>query len=80
MKLWLVLYVGSQIGGTWGPLPYGVEECRDRAKVYQAILVEARTNPAKVAKLKAEGRWDDIQKTFLKCERNDIRPKITLIR
>jgi hypothetical protein len=45
-----------------------------------ASVVEARTNPAKVAKLKEDGRFDDFQKMFFKCERNSIRPQITLIR
>lgn len=32
IKLFIVLYVSGQVGGTWGPLPYGIEECEDRAE------------------------------------------------
>lgn len=31
MKLFMVIYFAGQIGGTVGPLPYGIEECRTRA-------------------------------------------------
>lgn len=31
MKLYMVIYFAGVIGGTVGPLPYGIEECQDRA-------------------------------------------------
>ena len=31
MKLYMILYAGSVIGGTWGPLPYDMDECLTRA-------------------------------------------------
>ena len=31
MKLWFVVYIGSQIGGSVGPLPYDMDECLRRA-------------------------------------------------
>jgi hypothetical protein len=80
LKLWLVLYVGTSIGGTWGPLPYDMDKCEDNAKIMMASVAEVRTNPAKIAKLKEEGRFQDFEKMFFKCERNSVRPKITFVR
>lgn len=79
MKLWLILYVGTQIGGTWGPLPYGMDECQERAKIMMVDVVEAKTNPAKIAKMKEESRFEDFEKIFFKCEQNSVRPKITFV-
>lgn len=31
MKLYLILYVANQIGGTWGPSPYDMAESQSRA-------------------------------------------------
>jgi hypothetical protein len=31
MDLWLLLVAFGNIGGTWGPLPYGMDECQSRA-------------------------------------------------
>lgn len=31
MKLFMVLYIAGPIGGTIGPLPYGMVECQQRA-------------------------------------------------
>lgn len=28
--LWLVLYHAGEVGGVWGPLPYGMDECAQR--------------------------------------------------
>jgi len=36
--LYLVLVAEGVIGGTWGPLPYGVEECETRRAEFQAQL------------------------------------------
>lgn len=31
MKLWLLLLITGNVGATWGPLPYDLAECRERA-------------------------------------------------
>lgn len=36
MKLWFVIYIGSQIGGSAGPLPYDMTECLRRAEAKNA--------------------------------------------
>lgn len=44
MKLFMVLVATGHIGGTWGPLPYGIDECQQRQAEFQAALnAEAAT-------------------------------------
>lgn len=31
MMLWIMVYVAGTLGGTIGPLPYGMDECQHRA-------------------------------------------------
>lgn len=31
MKLFMVIYFAGQVAGSVGPLPYGIEECRQRS-------------------------------------------------
>jgi hypothetical protein len=31
MKLWLLLVAFGQVGGTWGPLPYDMDQCQRHA-------------------------------------------------
>jgi hypothetical protein len=31
MKLWFILFHLGKIGGVWGPLPYDMAECQQRA-------------------------------------------------
>lgn len=38
MKLFIVIYFGSLIGGSVGPLPYGMEECADRVAQKHATM------------------------------------------
>jgi NTP pyrophosphatase (non-canonical NTP hydrolase) len=40
-KLFMVLSVAGHVGGTWGPLPYGLSECLNRAQEEMAELAEA---------------------------------------
>ena len=40
MKIWFVLYAGSQIGGVWGPLPYTSQECQVRAEERNASIAQ----------------------------------------
>jgi hypothetical protein len=43
MKLFLIIYAGTQIGGIAGPLPYGMDECEKRRDVFRAAQSEAVT-------------------------------------
>lgn len=76
MKLWLVLYVGQQIGGTWGPLPYDMKECQARAADRQATIqkwIDTRVgdNGAVVTDDQAEF----LKKWRMECQEHPTRPK-----
>lgn len=64
MKLFMVIYIVGQIGGTVGPLPYGMEECQRRAaEMWLDGKPDVRT---------PEGfTRDDVA---FKCEFHDQRP------
>lgn len=34
MKLFIVIYIAGHMGGSIGPVPYGMEECKDRAEAF----------------------------------------------
>ncbi|MBC2806635.1 hypothetical protein C3Y94_026135 [Rhizobium ruizarguesonis] len=74
MKLWMVLYVGTHIGGTWGPLPYGLAECQTRAKAQNVQLEQSKKDPATIEKLKAAGR--SIENWKFACEASAFRPQL----
>lgn len=78
MKLWLIVYVGTEIGGSWGPLPYGIEECRDRATLMnsetQAI---AETGKNSVGEVIPSKNVDQIKTLRFECEFRQSRPEIT---
>lgn len=38
LKLFMVLVASGQIGGTWGPLPYDMDECLIRREEFQERL------------------------------------------
>lgn len=77
MKLWLVLYAGAKIVGTWGPLPYGMDECRSRADDRRQDineLIQAGVN-SKGEKIPEE--TIAMMETFrIGCEYHAYRPKL----
>ncbi|MFD1330234.1 hypothetical protein [Mycoplana ramosa] len=76
MKLWLILYVGQQIGGTWGPLPYGLNECERRAAEGNAISEQARGRPELIGKMKRNGISAPLQDWKFVCEFRSERPAL----
>lgn len=42
MKLFMIIYLGANLAGSIGPLPYGIEECRLRI---QQKLREIASDP-----------------------------------
>lgn len=60
MKLFMILYVANGIGGTWGPLPYDMDECLARA-------VEGN---AKVKSHEHTKLWE------FSCELRAVRPQL----
>lgn len=66
MNLFLVIYIAGLVGGTVGPLPYGVEECRGRAADLWSELKPGVLTPEGFTR-------DDVA---FKCEFHDQRPSI----
>lgn len=60
--LFIVIYIGSLIGGTVGPLPYGKRECARRV-----VELTRDSDPAELASKNIK---------FV-CERHDVRPEIS---
>lgn len=78
MKLWLILYAGSQIGGSWGPLPYGVDECRERAaEMNTETRAIGETGKNSHGEILPEKNVMQIRTFRFVCEFRDIRPKNT---
>jgi hypothetical protein len=64
VKLFMVIYIVGKIGGTVGPLPYGIDECEIRAADMLAGLDKTVVTP--------EGhRASDVE---FKCEWHAQRP------
>jgi len=75
LKLWLILYVGIQIGGVWGPLPYEIDECKTRAATLATRVERIQQNPEIIAKMKAEGLdTDKLKQWRFECKHQDFRP------
>lgn len=70
MKTWMLLVVSSSIGGTWGPLPYDMDECLRRADDENAVM---RGNMA--ARGPGELKLSPAN-TFLVCLRAPVRPTL----
>lgn len=81
MKLFLVLYVGTHIGGYWGPLPYEMSECHRRMAEFQADIDKAaqtgRSTNGKNEVIPAED-LERLKKTKLACELRREKPVLTL--
>jgi len=64
MNLYIVIYIAGLIGGTVGPLPYGLKECQQRA-----VETLAEVDPNVVT---PQGyRGSDVK---MVCEWHDVRP------
>ena len=64
-SLFLILYVSGKIGGVWGPLPYGMEECRDTADALMEEIGE-----------KAAEKAVDVADWKFACEYRTKAPKL----
>lgn len=79
MKLWLVVYVGTQVGGSWGPLPYDQAECLVRANemnLETRTIAETGINSEGV-QIPQENR-DQLATFRFVCEHRRERPIITV--
>jgi hypothetical protein len=63
-KLYLIVTLAGELAMSVGPLPYGPDECRERA---QEKLEEINSDPAKRA-------IAEQQNIRIVCEYHDIRP------
>lgn len=64
MNLFFVIYVAGVLGGTVGPLPYGMEECQRRAAEMWSGFKPGVLTPEGLTR-------DDV---VFKCEFHDQRP------
>jgi hypothetical protein len=77
-KLFLIIYAGSQIGGSAGPLPYGMDECerrRDQFRTSQAEVLETGFSKEQNRKLTPE-ELEGIKAMRFECEYREIRPAL----
>ena len=78
MKLFLIIYAGSQIGGFAGPLPYGMDECVKRRDVYraaQAEVVETGFSKQMNRKL-TEAEMKNVRAMRFECEWRGLKPTL----
>lgn len=66
LKLWIVIYVAGQLAVSLGPLPYGMEECKQR------IAAEKAHGPDHPEFL---GNYDWDRDIRFACELHAERPK-----
>ncbi len=74
--LWMVLYAGTHVGGTWGPLPYDRAECERRAREGNQIVAEAQNKPEIIAKMKHMKASVPLRDWRFTCEEHTERPKL----
>ncbi|QQM29310.1 hypothetical protein JET14_13340 [Martelella lutilitoris] len=78
MSLWVVIYSASVVGGSIGPLPYGMEECIAK----NAPMEAARMQAIETGYSEAEDRWLDageikkLEALSSRCEYHETRPVI----
>lgn len=78
MKLFLIIYAGSHIGGSAGPLPYDMQECENRRDVFrasQAKVIETGFSEQMNRKL-TEQEMADMKAMRFECEWREFRPKL----
>jgi hypothetical protein len=78
MKLWLVIYAGAQIGGSAGPLPYGMEECqrhRDTLRASQQEVISTGFSKPLNRQITDE-EMSKVKAMHFECEWRDTRPVV----
>ena len=77
MNLFMILYASTFIGGSWGPLPYGLEECEKRASEMQkdtsAFIETGKTSTGEVIPTETLNK---IKTWQFKCEYRRERPQL----
>ena len=78
MKLFLIIYAGSQIGGLAGPLPYDMDECerrRDEFRAAQSEAIETRYSKA-LKRYATDEEMINMKEMSFECEWRSVRPKL----
>ncbi len=76
MKVFLVIYMLGKIGGTVGPLPYGMNECMAEAlKLNQQAQNVIETGIGADGRKLTEDEMRKIKSMDFKCEYHAIRPE-----
>lgn len=76
MKLWLVIYVGMHVGGSAGPLPYGMEVCvkhRDNLRASKQEVIDTGYSKTLKRKVTLE-EIDSLKEMRFECEESAERP------
>lgn len=78
MKLFLIIYAGTAIGGSVGPLPYGMDECerrRDDFRARQQEVIDTGYSKAEQRPATAE-EMAGLKAMRFECEYRPARPAI----
>ena len=72
MNLYMVIYLAGSINASIGPLPYGIEECRDRAAQHHTLMLKAASTHKDFPFTVDEVR----HYMTIECEFHDKRPAL----
>lgn len=78
MKLFLLIYMGTHLGGVVGPLPYGMSECqarRDAMRAQQALVLQTGYSASDHRKLSLV-ELNRIRALRFECEYFGRRPSV----
>lgn len=79
MKLFLILFVAGKISGTWGPLPYGLDECEARAEAMRAdvaTIIETGRSTNGANEAVPADRIENLKTWRISCEHRADRPAL----
>lgn len=74
-KLYLIIVHFGLVGGTVGPLPYDMAECRSRAAEMAGKVAAAWANPETAAKLRADDPRSTPDTMHFECRELSARPE-----
>lgn len=74
-KLYLIIVHFGLVGGTVGPLPYDMAECRSRAAEMADKIAAAWADPETAAKLRADDPRSAPDTMTFECRELSVRPE-----
>lgn len=78
MKLFLIIYAGTHLGGAVGPLPFDLKECearRDQLRASQARAISSGIHATEGRKLTGD-EIGKLRALRFECEYLDVRPTV----